>query len=118
MSARSESIARRSRRIARTMAESARLRPNEPDAYVELGNLLIVLGRETEGIAQVRAALDCDPAYPLALAELAFYTIANGDESAARPALARVVAQPRIPAEQVTTLMENYRRRFGHEWHR
>ncbi len=95
---------------------SIRLRPNEPDAYVELGNTYIEAGNDSEGIQQMRAALETDPGEPLALSILAFHAITTGGEVEARQWLARVARQPRVPHEQVARLLEAYRQAFGRNW--
>lgn len=95
---------------------SIRYRSNEPDAYVELGNTLISAGRESEGVEQLRRALDADPGDPTALSVLTFFTITTGDEAEARRWFARVSHQPRVPAAQVARLREVYQQTFGHDW--
>lgn len=95
---------------------SIRLRPNEPDAYVELGNMLITAGREEEGVAQMRLALEADPGDPTALGVLTFYSISTGNEAEARRWFSRVNMQPRIAPEQTASLHEIFRRAFGHDW--
>jgi len=91
-------------------------RSNEPDAYVELGNLLITAGQEKEGIALMRRALETDPGDPSALAALAFYAVTTGDEAEARRWFARASLQPRVPAPQFAQLQAFYRQTFGHDW--
>lgn len=95
---------------------SIRLRPNEPEAYVEMGNMLITAGREAEGITQMRLALDADPGDPTALGVLTFYSISIGNEAEARRWFARVSMQPRMPSEQIARLHEIFRQAFGHDW--
>jgi len=91
-------------------------RANEPDAYVELGNTLISAGRETEGLEQMRRALETDPGDPTALAVLTFSAITIGDEVEARRWFDRISRQPRVPAAQGARLREIYRQVFGHDW--
>ena len=95
---------------------SIRLRPNEPDAYTELGNLYIELGNGDAGVREMQAALEADPGDPLALGVMAFQAIGNHDESAARQWLTRVVDQPREPREQTERLLAAYRQAFGQDW--
>ena len=92
---------------------SIRLRPNEPDAYVELGNLFIDLGQENEGIRQMQLALEADPGDPTALGMMAFRTISTGHEAEARHWLNRIVQQPRSPHEQSAVLFQAYQQTFG-----
>jgi tetratricopeptide (TPR) repeat protein len=95
---------------------SIRYRPNEPDAYIELGNTFISLGYDDKGVEQMRLALETDPANPMALAIVAFHAIQTGDESAAHQWLARVEAQPRISDDYSLRLFEAYRNKFGRDW--
>lgn len=95
---------------------SIRFRSNEPDAYVELGNTLISAGRESEGIEQMRLALNADPGDPNALGVLTFYAIATGDEAEARRWFARAAHHPRVSAAQLARLRDIYRQTFGHDW--
>jgi tetratricopeptide (TPR) repeat protein len=92
---------------------SIRLRPNEPEAYVELGNLYIELGQDDEGIRQMQLALEADPGDPAALGMMAFRTISTGRAADARRWLNRVALQPRVPREQVTVLFQAYQQAFG-----
>jgi tetratricopeptide (TPR) repeat protein len=95
---------------------SIRLRPNEPDAYVDLGNLYIQGGNDAAGIELIRQAYEADPGHPTALSVLAFHAISTGDERAARQWLARIANQPRVPGEYRTQLLEAYRQAFHREW--
>ena len=92
---------------------SIRLRPNEPEAYVELGNLYIDLGQEDAGVRQMQLAIDADPGDPAALGILAFHAIATGREAEARQWLNRIAHQPRVPREQSTVLFQAYQQAFG-----
>lgn len=92
---------------------SIRLRPNEADAYLELGTLLIRQGRAPEGVAVVEQALAAEPGNPMALGVLAFNAIMSGDEAEARRRFAAVRAQPRVPQEQVSRLVDAFRQQFG-----
>ncbi len=95
---------------------SIRYRSNESDAYVELGNTLISVGHEAEGVEQMRRALAVDPGDPTALGILTFFSISTGNEPEAQRWFKRVSNQPRVPAEQVASLHEAYRQAFGHDW--
>ena len=95
---------------------SIRLRPNEPDAYIELGDVYIEQGRVDEGMEQMRAALETDPANPVALSVMAFNAISTGNNPEARKWLERVADQPRIERARVDQLVQAYRQQFGHDW--
>ncbi len=94
---------------------SIRLRPNEPDALVELGSLYIETGRVGEGVQKLNEALDADPGDPAALGILAFYAVSTANETESRRWLERVVNQPRVPREQVGRLLDAYRQTFGRD---
>jgi tetratricopeptide (TPR) repeat protein len=93
---------------------SAALRPNEADAFLELGSMLIGLGRTEEGLEQVRMGYKVEPANPLAISVLAFNAIVQGDEREAQRWLERVRAQPRVRPEQMQALRAVYEKQFGH----
>jgi len=95
---------------------SIRLRPNEPDAYVELGNLYIQLGNEQAGVQMMRQAYEADPGHPMALIVLALTSISAGDEAAARQWLTRIANQPRVQSEYRQQLLASYRQTFGRDW--
>jgi tetratricopeptide (TPR) repeat protein len=95
---------------------SVRLRPNEPEAYIELANTLITLERVPEGIEQLKAALTAQPENPMALSILAFHAITTGDETEARNWLLRVANQPRVSKETAQGLATAYQNQFGREW--
>lgn len=95
---------------------SARLRPNEADAYIELGSTLIAMDRVADGVEQLKAALAAEPANPTALAILAFHAITTGNESDARHWLVRVGNQPRSSKESRDGLAAAYLRQFGKPW--
>jgi tetratricopeptide (TPR) repeat protein len=95
---------------------SIRLRPNEPEAYTELGNLYIDQGEVDAGIREMRAALEADPGDPLALSVMAFQAISTHDQAGAQRWMIRVADQPRVPQEQRTRLLTAYREAFGQDW--
>lgn len=110
---------RKAGRLAEAVNEymiAARLRSNEPDAYLELGNTLIGMGREAEGIAQIRAALQAEPGNPTALSILTFQAITQGGEDEAGRWMTKVRNQPRVKNEMATALMRAYREKFGRDW--
>lgn len=111
--------ARRLRDAGRTGAAivefeaSIRYRPNEADAYMELGSYLVSLGREAEGMRQFRRAIEAEPGNPVALGILAFHAITTGDEAEARAWMTLVRDQPRVPKQQSDQLRSAYQQQFG-----
>lgn len=95
---------------------SIKLRPNEPDAYTELGMLFIKQGQMDEGVQQIRAALAQDPAFPMALSVMAFSSIAANDQGEAKRWMQRVSEQPRVESAQYERLTRAYREQFGQDW--
>ncbi len=95
---------------------SINLRPNEPEAFIELGSMLVSVGRTDEGIEQLRRSLDTDPANPVALSILAFHAISTGDEAETDRWMSRIADQPRVTREQSSRLHAAYRQQFGREW--
>jgi tetratricopeptide (TPR) repeat protein len=116
MRARSLRDANRIGEAANEFATSIHLRPNEPDPYIELGQMLIAAGQSDAGVEQIRAALVAEPGNPMATGILAFHTITTGSESESRAWLRRVAQQPRIPRDTVERLLAAYRETFGHEY--
>jgi tetratricopeptide (TPR) repeat protein len=96
--------------------KSISLRPNEPDAYLELGIALIDFGRRDMGIQQIRLALETDPANPTALGVLAFNAIELGQQTEATSLLKRVAAQPVFDPQQFQQLQAVYSQKFGTAW--
>lgn len=110
---------RKAQRVEEAINEflvAIRLRPNEPEAYVELGNTYIALGRTEEGVRKMHEALETDPGDPMALSVLAFYSIATGNEKDTAYWLTRVTQQPRVPREQLTRLLQAFRDTFGRDF--
>ncbi|HVU22788.1 MAG TPA: tetratricopeptide repeat protein [Opitutus sp.] len=95
---------------------SIRLRPNEPDAYVQLGQVLIALDRVDEGMEQIRKALDQDPGDPAALSIMAIHAITANQAAEADHWMGLVARQPRISGTQLESLRAAYRQHFGHDW--
>ncbi|MEO6002582.1 MAG: tetratricopeptide repeat protein [Opitutus sp.] len=116
MRARSLQKAERPEEAINEFMISARLRPNEPDAYIELANTLFGLERIPEGLEQLKAALNAEPEHPMALSILAFYAITTGDEKGAREWLTRIANQPRISKEGAVRLSTAYTNQFHREW--
>ncbi len=92
---------------------SIRLRPNEPEAYLELGNVLIRLGREAEAVRHYRTAWEVEPGNPAALSLLTFHAITTGDRAEAQRWMAQVALQPRLPKPQADALRAAFREKFG-----
>jgi len=90
-----------------------RLRPNEPDAYIELGIILISMNRRQEGVAEIEKSLVYDPLNPNALGILAFDAIDSGDQDRADHWMERIAQQPRMPAQELQRLTAAYRGAFG-----
>jgi tetratricopeptide (TPR) repeat protein len=116
MRARNLRQARRADEAIKEFVISIRLRPNEPDAYVELGSIYIELGQTDEGMKKIHEALETDPGYPMALSVSAFYSISTGNEKDSRYWLNRVANQPRVPHQSVVQLLETYRQTFGRDF--
>ena len=95
---------------------SARLRPNEPDAFLEMGNTYIAMQREADGIAQFEAALQAEPGNPAALSILTFNAITQGKKDEADRWMEKIENQPRITRETRGALTRAYMDRFGREW--
>jgi tetratricopeptide (TPR) repeat protein len=95
---------------------SIRFRPNEPDAYTDLGSLYINLGYTDAGIQEMQKALEADPGDPMALGIMTYHAISTNNEPEARQWLNREVIQPRVPREQTSRLIEAYRQAFGRDW--
>ncbi len=95
---------------------SIHFRPNEPEAYTELGSLYIDLGNADAGIREMQKALEADPGDPMALGIMAFHAVSTNNEPEARRWLNRVVIQPRVPHEQTATLIDAYQQAFGRKW--
>ena len=111
--------ARRSRDAGRTgeaivsFETSARLRPNEPDAYLELGTMLLQLGREADAIRQFQRALDAEPGNPQAIGILTFAAINGGNKAEADRWMQQARNQPRVAREQMSALTSAYQNQFG-----
>jgi Flp pilus assembly protein TadD len=113
MMARTHRAAGRNGPAAAEFRESIRLRPNEPDAYLELGQLLVREGRNPEGLAEFERALVAEPGNPTALVVLAFSAITTGTEAEARGWYARAAQQPRLGSDQLNNLARSFQQRFG-----
>ena len=96
--------------------KSISLRPNEPDAYLELGIALIDFGSRDLGIKNIRAALATDPANPTALGILAFNAIELGHQPEANTLLHQIADQPVFDQQRFTQLQMVYAQKFGIAW--
>ena len=96
--------------------KSIRLRPNEPQPYVELGMLLLTQGRKAEGITMIETALIYAPADPTALGLMAFAAIEAGEQATADEWLNKIAAQPRFESDRSASILEAYKRKFGEPW--
>ncbi len=106
----------REKRPEEALAEfrlSARLRPNEADAFLAIATTLITLGRKAEGLEAVDQALVAEPEHPIALGIRTFDAIDSGSEASARTWLRRVANQPRVEDRDRERLLAAYRERFG-----
>jgi tetratricopeptide (TPR) repeat protein len=92
---------------------SIRLRPNEPDPYIELAFILISQNRRADATRLLETALVYSPANPTALTALTFQAIESGDRQTADEWIERVDAQPRVDRNQLGQLREAYRKAFG-----
>ncbi|HYD82767.1 MAG TPA: tetratricopeptide repeat protein, partial [Opitutus sp.] len=91
---------------------SINLRPNEPEAFIELGSMLVSAGRTDEGMEQLRRSLETDPANPMALSILAFHAISTRNEAEADQWMSRIAEQPRVSREQASRIHAAYRQQF------
>lgn len=89
------------------------LRPNEANAYVDLALVYFQMERMDEAIAELKAALTVQPGHPLALEVLARHAIGTNDEPAARHWIRQLRLQPRVPAEDLNTIIQEYQQHFG-----
>lgn len=96
--------------------KAIKLRPNEPDPYLELGTTLLSADRTVEGIREIENALVWDPLNPTGLGILAFRAIESKDRAAADRWMTQVDRQPRIETTQVNQLRAVYREAFGERW--
>ncbi|PTY08467.1 hypothetical protein DB347_02475 [Opitutaceae bacterium EW11] len=97
---------------------SIRIRPNEPDAYIDLANAYIALGKNDLGIQQLHKALEVDPEHPGVLTVLAYNAISNKDRADADRWMTRVANQPNVQKEMVARLAAEYASVFGQPWAR
>lgn len=93
-----------------------RLRPNEPEPYLELGMTLLGINRRSDGIREVENALVWDPLNPTGLGILAFDAIEQRDRTRADHWLGQIALQPRLEKTQVDRIKQLYREAFGEAW--
>lgn len=113
MRARSLRDAGRTTEAIAEFQNAIRLRPNEPDAYVDLGQLYLQVGNDAAAVQQMRRAYEADPGDPMALSVLAFSAITANREPEARQWLERIAHQPRVQAQYRQQVLDMYRQTFG-----
>lgn len=96
--------------------QAIKLRPNEPDPYLELGMTLMGAGRRDEGITQIENALIWDPLNPTGIGIMAFNAIEIKDRKQADHWLRQIDLQPRLETAQVDRIHAVYREAFGERW--
>ena len=92
------------------------LRPDEADPLIELAQLYLKQNRTREAVAELHRALESEPEHPVALTTLALYSIAVGDERAARDWLRRAQLQVRVSRDMLSQLTARFAQRFGHPY--
>lgn len=86
-------------------AEAARLEPDLPRSWYELGRLRLTLGADPDGaIEALERALELAPDYPEALRTLGAARLARGETGAARRALERVAELDPDPTSRAAVL--------------
>ena len=92
---------------------SQKLRPSEPAAYVELAVIYFRMERSEEAVTQLKTVLLFQPGNPLALEVLARYSIGANDEPGARHWIQQLRLQPRVAAEDLRFIAEEFLHRFN-----
>lgn len=92
---------------------SAQLRPEDPDAYVDLARVLIKLQRSDEAAVALQQALRVEPGHVFALTTLAIYSTGKGDEAAARKWIREMEQQPRVSVGDREAVLRAFSQRFG-----
>ncbi|MEM9157505.1 MAG: tetratricopeptide repeat protein [Verrucomicrobiota bacterium] len=95
------------------LQKSARLRPNEGAAYIEMAQIYFSLNQIDQGMDMMRSALKAEPGHPLPLSTLALHAITSDSEREARDLLKQVENHPRIPQPQVAELQKKFAAQFG-----
>jgi Flp pilus assembly protein TadD len=93
--------------------EANRLRPNEPDALVQIGIAYLYLGDSADGVSAMREVLRVQPDHAMALLALARFTIDAGQESEARTWIDRLRRQTRTRPEDIREITALFQKRFG-----
>lgn len=94
--------------------ESKRLRPNEPDALLQIGISYLYLGDTVKGLAAMQEVLRVQPDHPTALLALCRGAVDNGNEAVALQWLARLRQLGRLRPEDWTEISGYFQQRFGH----
>jgi len=94
--------------------ESKRLRPNEPDALLQIGIAYLYLGDTVRGLAAMQEVLRVQPDHPTALLALCRGAVDNGNEEVALRWLSRLRQQVRLRPEDWTEISDYFQQRFGH----
>lgn len=89
-----------------------RIRPTEPDAYIDLGLTHFALNDAARGIDAFERALVAEPDHPVVLTALTFHAIQAGDAAQALRWLERCRAQPRVSKEDLQQLTALFRSTF------
>lgn len=94
--------------------ESKRLRPNEPDALLQIGISYLYLGDTVKGLTAMQEVLRVQPDHPTALLALCRGAVDNGNEAVALQWLARLRQQVRLRPEDWTEISDYFQQHFGH----
>ncbi len=94
------------------LRKSIELKPNEAQAYLNLGRLYITSGQVESGITAMKEALHAEPGNSLALTTLAFHAISSTDRPQADHYMARIRKQPKIKIEELQQLTSLYQTAF------
>ena len=93
---------------------SKKAEPSVPDTYIDLALVYFQMNQSDDAIAELKEALSVQPGHPLAMEVLARYAINHGDEPLARHWIRELRMQPRVPAEDLKIIIDEYRQSFGH----
>ena len=88
------------------------LRPNEVNAGIDLATIYFQQERIEEGLAELKAVLAIQPGHPLAMEILTRHAIQSNDEKEARRWWGELKLQPRVPAEDLSVIAEEFRQQF------
>jgi Flp pilus assembly protein TadD len=97
----------------RHLRKSIELRPNEAPAYISLAAVRFQKNELAEAEDLLRESLEYEPGNPVVLTAMARLSIRLLDRTEADEWMERVREQPRILAEHVEMLEEQYEEAFG-----